>query len=366
MLIRMNKSKYHDEFKIVLNFVDQLLDYSAMNQTFVSEHFLAHFNSGKPTGAGSWYLSKSRNSDGPVVSGYMGLFNALSIQERIQIREAFQNDICFYDQYDTVTFCFKSNKLPPKLKTALNQFIVPFYSQIFNKIGFDQIGTFSKHPFERSYFFEGYLQSNDNIKLCPACLCEIDLSKNLIADLDHYFPKHEYPALAILPDNLIPVCLSCNERVKLQQDPLDISANPGAIQRAFIPYKHEAIDELDIGIVFGTRDKFIVQLTTSSTEDVANARVNNLNRIYDLSGRWPGRLENMYDALLSDLAEDNPDWDNLDEWLKQKLSGKCHSSEKGKRKLPLYFLRMKLLETLLGDPIKFKAILRDLRMRRIF
>ncbi|MNW39912.1 hypothetical protein D3C74_170140 [compost metagenome] len=365
MLIRMNKSKYHTEFNIVLDFLDQLLEYSVQHAEFVEEHFLTHFNKGKSTGAGSWYLSKSNSFDGPVVSGYLGLFHELSIQERCQVHDAFRNDICFFDQYDASTFCFQSTKLSPKLKKALNGFIVPFYSLIFNKTGFDHIGTFSKHPFKRSYFFEGYQQENENVKLCPACLCEIDISQSLIADLDHYFPKHEYPALAILPDNLIPVCLACNERIKIQQDPLDTSAMPGAIQRAFIPYKHEAIDEMEIDIEFGTRDKFLVQLTASSKEDTAIARVENFNRIYNLSGRWPGRLDNLYDGLLSDLAEDNPDWEHLDQWLRIKLTGKRISSERGKRKLPLYYLRLKLLEILLNDSLKFKAALRDLRMRRI-
>ena len=365
MLIRMNKSKYHSEFNIVLDFLDQLLEYSVRHAEFNEIHFLAHFNGGESMGAGSWYLSKSKNIDGPVVSGYLALFNELSIQERRQLLDTFRNDICFFDKYDTSTFCFQSTKLSTKLKKALNGFIVPFYSQIFNKTGFDHIGTFSKLPFKRSYFFEGYQLENENVKLCPACLCEIDISQSIIADLDHYFPKHEYPAIAMLPDNLIPVCLACNERVKIQQDPLDTSVLPGAIQRAFIQSKHEAIDEMEIDIEFGTRDKFLVQLRSLSQEDTAIARVENFNRIYNLSGRWPGRLDNLYDALLSDLAEDNPDSKHLDQWLRNKLTRICISSGKGKRKLPLYYLRLKLVEILLKDSLKFKAALRDLRMRMI-
>jgi len=64
---------------------------------------------------------------------------------------------------------------------------------------------------------------------------------------------------------------------------------------------------------FETRDKFIVKLTASSKEDTAIAGVENFNRIYELSGRWPGRLDNLYNGLLSDLAEDNPDWEHLDQ-----------------------------------------------------
>ncbi|MEO2258643.1 hypothetical protein ABGV43_17265 [Paenibacillus amylolyticus] len=187
----------------------------------------------------------------------------------------------------------------------------------------------------------------------------------MIADLDHYFPKHEYPAIAMLPDNLIPVCLACNERIKIQQDPLDTSTLPGAIQRAFIPYKHEAIDEMEIDIEFGTRDKFLIQLRSLSQEETAIARVKNFNRIYNLSGRWPGRLENLYDSILSDLAEDNPEREHLDQWLRNKLTKICISSGKGKRKLPLYYLRLRLIEILLNDPLKFKAALRDLEMRML-
>lgn len=52
MLIRMNKSKYHNEFNIVLDFVDQLLEYSVQHAQFVEKHFLAHFNAGKTNRSG--------------------------------------------------------------------------------------------------------------------------------------------------------------------------------------------------------------------------------------------------------------------------------------------------------------------------
>lgn len=362
MLIRMNKSKYHNEFNTVLDFIDRLLEYACLNQKFVKKKFLTHFNSGDSNGPGAWYLSKSRTKNGPVVAGYMKLFSDLTIQERILIRDAFRNDIHFHAQYDTDTFCFQSPMLSKKLKVALNRFIVPFYSEIFNKTGFDKIGTFSQYPFERSFFLKGYTENNkDNVALCPACLCELDITAELIADLDHYFPKHEYPALAIQPDNLIPVCLDCNERIKLQENPLDTAVTQGTIQRAFIPYKHEGIDEMDLEIMVL---KKTVQLKATSTEDAAVARVKNFNRIYNLSGRWPERLVNLYDSLMNDLAADDPDWNDLEPWFRRKLENRRVGSEKGKRNLPLSYLRMKLLDTLLVNTSQFNVALDDLRMRR--
>lgn len=39
---------------------------------------------------------------------------------------------------------------------------------------------------------------------CPLCLHRI------VHDLDHFLPQSKYPRLAIVPDNLVPICSDCN------------------------------------------------------------------------------------------------------------------------------------------------------------
>lgn len=65
--------------------------------------------------------------------------------------------------------------------------------------------------FPRTEFF-----SSININVCPYCNRNfINSYKNVSTyELDHFFPKSEYPLLAVSFENLIPVCPACNRRKK--------------------------------------------------------------------------------------------------------------------------------------------------------
>lgn len=45
-----------------------------------------------------------------------------------------------------------------------------------------------------------------------------DTEKAITPDLDHFFPKSRYPFLAVTLSNLVPSCLSCNQRAKNDED----------------------------------------------------------------------------------------------------------------------------------------------------
>ena len=59
--------------------------------------------------------------------------------------------------------------------------------------------------------------------ICPLC------GQRFVSTLDHYLPKSEHPALAVLPLNLVPACADCNKS-KLTKAPTT------ARQQTFHPY----------------------------------------------------------------------------------------------------------------------------------
>ncbi|MDD1150244.1 hypothetical protein M5G25_18315 [Pseudomonas sp. TNT2022 ID357] len=69
------------------------------------------------------------------------------------------------------------------------------------------------------------LCSNSNYRLCPYCQQSLAVtiyrdskSGALRPTLDHFYPKHKYPYLALSLYNLIPSCHPCNSSLKGQKD----------------------------------------------------------------------------------------------------------------------------------------------------
>ncbi|MCD4667794.1 MAG: HNH endonuclease [Sulfurimonas sp.] len=94
-----------------------------------------------------------------------------------------------------------------------------------------------------------------NIKVCPYCnrnfIVNFDKNKTTV-ELDHYYPKNNYPYLAISLYNLIPSCHTCNHkkhRKKLKIYPYKESIND-YIKFSFtvnkLPFKADNIDLLII------------------------------------------------------------------------------------------------------------------------
>jgi uncharacterized protein (TIGR02646 family) len=95
-----------------------------------------------------------------------------------------------------------------------------------------------------------------NVQTCPYCnrnLTSKSISKDgtktqLYFDIDHYFPKGEYPYFALSFYNLIPSCTICNQRIK-GTDELDIDEH-------LHPYLDDFDDLVKFDVPVGKLDVF--------------------------------------------------------------------------------------------------------------
>ena len=74
--------------------------------------------------------------------------------------------------------------------------------------GYEELSSDIKKEFKRDFF-------RNVEKRCPFCGQLLETSGKSdsdvpTADLDHFFPKHQYPQFALNPQNLIPTCMECN------------------------------------------------------------------------------------------------------------------------------------------------------------
>jgi len=89
-------------------------------------------------------------------------------------------------------------------------------------------------------YFTHFCDKNKNV----CCVCGTEILAQYRADVieaeqwrgpfDHILPKEGYPSFAIHPDNLLPICCTCNSKAKLAKDVLHHSN--GARRRSFNPY----------------------------------------------------------------------------------------------------------------------------------
>lgn len=70
-----------------------------------------------------------------------------------------------------------------------------------------------------------WITEKTGLKVCPYCNISYTYNrgKTITAQLDHFFPKSEYPILALCFYNLIPSCPACN---KIKRDDMEEMASP--------------------------------------------------------------------------------------------------------------------------------------------
>ncbi|PET48521.1 hypothetical protein COJ38_01975 [Bacillus cereus] len=359
MLLHKEKSEYHDQLEKVSNFIIRLLKFSIEHKTYDKNKFLIYFGQ-----EGKWYLTKSKNANGPVLSGFFGLFK-LSIKDRKRLLRVYLNDIHFQDFHELEDYKLKSFDLKLNLKTALYNFLVPFYENIFNKSGFKILEGLSHSPFSRKEFLKGYkLTNTQSIKVCSICCGEVEWIDNINStELDHYFPKSLYPALAINANNLVPMCNTCNSKAKLGENPLNSNCK-GDVKNTFIPYLHNGIDEINTSFTFGTRNLFEVQIVPKDPSAVSiEHKIENFDRIYQLSDRWAGKFEWLYDAFMENLTERYNDTLNNFDTLQQEINIEKNIAQRREKDIPFKYLNRCFFESVLNNPIMQKAVMADYTKR---
>lgn len=130
------------------------------------------------------------------------------------------------------------------LKTALDSFFKNLYSKVPQIKAFkDVCGTIDD-------YYDKLVGDNEK---CPFCgITDILTPNHTKRDaLDHYLPKDTYPFSSINPDNLVPICKTCNSSYKSTHSP--VRKNNGRKRKAFYPFAKNAV-KLDIKAKFNCKN----------------------------------------------------------------------------------------------------------------
>ncbi|MBS1780240.1 MAG: hypothetical protein JST70_12990 [Bacteroidetes bacterium] len=120
-------------------------------------------------------------------------------------------------------------KIDKPLRVKLESFFKLLYKELLKKAAFKNVCGDIKG------YYDDFLKTNCAEK-CPFCGISDIMSHRLTKRdaFDHYLPKDVYPFNSVNPNNLAPICKTCNTSYKLTQDPINTKTKIG--RRAFYPF----------------------------------------------------------------------------------------------------------------------------------
>ncbi|HJB45716.1 MAG TPA: hypothetical protein H9713_03255 [Candidatus Mediterraneibacter surreyensis] len=244
--------------------------------------------------------------------------------ERTVLCEAFENDSEFKDHINDASYSFR--RIPENENKVLSNLCNALYDEVRSGLP-----AGNKTEFNVRLLQTQFAQTNGALgRVCPVCVRELVFPLGE-GEVDHYFPRKKYPALALHPYNLLPICSDCNGvRMKHMKSPFEASdRGPGELRNVYLPYLRAARPEIEFK-VSGDESRRILMRPVPGADGYAGRRIENMERLYHLGERWSEILQFVCDDVMAELAEQRRDTDTREEWI-EKLRGILRSNAQSTR-----------------------------------
>jgi hypothetical protein len=227
---------------------------------------------------------------------------------RTALQKAFVTDVAFSDQLDRDgPYAFAFEGLDDALRDAAGKLLVAMYEVVFRGGGFPLADGAKLDPdaFEKCFF-----DANKELAVCPACMRQ-PLEPSLGGgggakpyDIEHFFPKSAYPVLAVHHHNLVPTCITCNQRMHRTTDPLGDGMRE-SISTTYVPYRRAAQAELIVRFEPLHQDPN-QRVRLRGASDAAERRIQTHDRMYKVSARWGAYLEYVHTRVCRSVTRRAP------------------------------------------------------------
>lgn len=215
-----------------------------------------------------------------------------------QAWSAVRADMDFARSWPNPSFGFAFPQLPAEWREAIGAVANRFYDWLVDR-GYSQAvfglcsGDLTRQAIMRAYD-KGYS------RVCGYCDGNLgDLTDRKSAnDIDHFFPKANYPHLSIHPYNLYPACKECNEYWKGESSPVPV-VKPGMLCDTYHPRFMPAASLLELKVI-PDPDNWR-RLSVHFSDPVVPVRATHLERVLQLAKRWEYRVN-------KDLERDRSAW----------------------------------------------------------
>lgn len=295
--------------------------------------------------------SKIRSLIKPVVEYLVENPNA-----RSHLEATFRNDFSFHEHNGDNTFLFNFSKLDDDLKKLLKTMMIFMYDNLVND-GYSDSLMQDGTAFTRGDFILIWEEQNSSLNVCPACDGKAPDRQGgeRKSDLDHYLPKSKYPLLALHPHNLVPICIECNQRIKMEKNPIEHD-NMELLTNSFLPYGLiAAIDLINVSCKRDSAGAMYIVITAK--DNAYTIPVISLNSIFALEERWSGRIDEVKKEFVELLCEVSHGFQHLkqheainsEEYLKSMLEsivGRVDFGSRPNRVIYQSFIRFSLVDNI--------------------
>ena len=202
---------------------------------------------------------------------------------------------------------FEIYEPPEAVKTELNKFVVHLFERTSKLVGITKAcgETVMDHYLRYS---ADLAPGNGNV--CGMCATEqlAQRQSNVPAvdqwrsPYDHLLAKDTYPQFGVDPDNLLPICHTCNSKAKLAKDLL---RSPAGLRRTcFDPWSESAHGQVSLQVSFlGILPK--ATWTIVPTNPINQRKLTTWNDVYRIKERVEGEFLSLREKLAEDLQLEN-------------------------------------------------------------
>lgn len=145
-----------------------------------------------------------------------------------------------------------------------------------------------------------------NGNICGMCATEqlaqrrngVNADDQWRAPYDHLLAKDKYPQFGIDPDNLLPICHTCNSKAKLAKDLLHNQA--GQRRACFDPWSEHAHGQVALKIDFQDISPVVI-FDMTPLDITTEGKLETWNEVYQIKQRIEGEFQSLYEKLTEDL-----------------------------------------------------------------
>ncbi|EGR0942210.1 hypothetical protein ACJXBB_002407 [Vibrio cholerae] len=156
-----------------------------------------------------------------------------------------------------------------------------------------------------SNHFRQFQQLNGNV--CKACgmallspiRANVSEEEQWRADYDHQLCKSKYPFFAVHPDNLIPICDTCNQDAKKAKDLF--KAEGGRQRKAFFPYQECSNQYIAIDYANGRDPEPYIELKWHTADPDILEKLNGWDDVYEIKNLVEGRYNNISAIIIDEI-----------------------------------------------------------------
>jgi hypothetical protein len=218
----------------------------------------------------------------------------------VSCAEAIEHDALFDVNWNIPGFEMRFSTLPDNWRDAVKAVGEPFYDQWLSNGGFPKkpFGL-SVAKFTRKHIMDSFRrQSRGVCGYCDGPLGDVGTDKEA-NDCDHFFPKSQWPHLAIHPRNLFAACIGCNETWKLDNAPMG-AGSVAELHDTYHPEQRPGADAITVTACSSGGSGRRLSLTI--TDGAVPRRAETLNGVLDLESRWSNEVHERLDGQISELV----------------------------------------------------------------